>query len=373
MKFSSFSETSNGPETAANVLYGFGKRKMPTVNFKGMIKADIEVDDVKGQSIKPDESIAPRLQSTGGLSLGLDRYHLQILGRLSTGMTTNYEKFVRMLMRIRTYPLHIDNAIIGSYYSDGDSPSFCFTINTLWSRPDSQIQKIKKFEKIQIEFFIDTTYTGGNVPLDEVRSPLFNPLSSPAVQMAIHSPYIVASPFVSGVGFLGGRDYKVKIKATFSRAKSRVFPLKQVTIPRSTREVKDLDMRDANHHRKRLKFRVKVIEELQKRFRSEYLGLLIQRQRQNPQTCNIRQGNIVLIGDDVKIRLQWPLSRVLELIPVNGNDRKSLQLQGVQMTESAKSPYPDFSVVNKPLMTRNGRAVRKPTKLNMLTIKYVFE
>ncbi|CAL1268979.1 unnamed protein product, partial [Larinioides sclopetarius] len=27
-----------------------------------------------------------------------------------------------------------------------------------------------------------------------------------------HSPYISASPFIAGVGFLGGKNYKVKIK-----------------------------------------------------------------------------------------------------------------------------------------------------------------
>ncbi|GFU48828.1 uncharacterized protein NPIL_280301 [Nephila pilipes] len=107
----------------------------------------------------------------------------------------------------------IDNAMIGSYYSDGDLPSFCFTMNTLWSRPDIEIQKIKKHEKIQMEFFIDTSFTGGNESLDVVQSPLFNPLSSPVVQIAIHSPYIIASPFVSGEAFLGGKDYKIKLTA----------------------------------------------------------------------------------------------------------------------------------------------------------------
>ncbi|GFY55097.1 uncharacterized protein TNIN_346221 [Trichonephila inaurata madagascariensis] len=107
----------------------------------------------------------------------------------------------------------IDNAIIGSYYSDGNSPSFCFTMNTLWSRPNVEIQKIKKSETIEMEFFIDSVYSGGNPPLDEVQSVRFNSLSSPTVQMAIHSPYIAASPYISGMGFLGGKDYKVKIKA----------------------------------------------------------------------------------------------------------------------------------------------------------------
>ncbi|GBN85889.1 hypothetical protein AVEN_180976-1 [Araneus ventricosus] len=56
-----------------------------------------------------------------------------------------------------------------------------------------------------------------------------------------------------------------------------------------TAEVKDLDVRDANHYRKRLRFRAKVIEKLRKRFRSEYLGQPIQRQKQDPQSSNIRE------------------------------------------------------------------------------------
>ncbi|PRD31710.1 UNVERIFIED_CONTAM: hypothetical protein NCL1_22788 [Trichonephila clavipes] len=97
-------------------------------------------------------------------------------------------------------------------------------MNTLWSRPNVQIQKIKKSETIQMEFFIDSVYSGGNPPLDEVQSVRFNSLSSPTVQMAIHSPYIAASPYISGVGFLGGKDYKVKIKAvSFSEKLSSTY------------------------------------------------------------------------------------------------------------------------------------------------------
>ncbi|GFU32402.1 DUF5641 domain-containing protein [Nephila pilipes] len=82
-----------------------------------------------------------------------------------------------------------------------------------------------------------------------------------------------------------------------------------------TAETKDLEIRDANHFRKRLRFRAKVIEELKKRFRNEYLGHLIQRQKQHPQSSNICDGDIVLIADDWKKRLQWPLARVIKLIP----------------------------------------------------------
>ncbi|GBO43894.1 hypothetical protein AVEN_203275-1, partial [Araneus ventricosus] len=179
-----------------------------------------------------------------------------------------------------------------------------------------------------------------------------------------------------------------------------------------TAEVKDLDVRDANHFRKRLRFRAKVIEELRKRFRSEYLGQLIQRQKQDPQLSNIREGDIVLIGDDVKKRLQWPLARIIELIPgkdglvrtvklktqsstlirpiqrvfpleLSGNDLTSLPLQKVQLTElsvnspnpetSVKSPIPDPSKANQPQVSRCGRAIKRPKRLNLVTLNDVFE
>ncbi|GFX83874.1 integrase catalytic domain-containing protein [Trichonephila clavipes] len=73
-------------------------------------------------------------------------------------------------------------------------------------------------------------------------------------------------------------------------------------------------MPDGNHLRKRL-FRVKMMKELRESFRKEYLGQSVQRQAQDPQCSNIYVGDIVLIGDDVKKCLQWPLARVIELIP----------------------------------------------------------
>ncbi|GFT21338.1 integrase catalytic domain-containing protein [Trichonephila clavipes] len=74
-------------------------------------------------------------------------------------------------------------------------------------------------------------------------------------------------------------------------------------------------MLDGNDLRKRQIFRVKMIKELRERFRKEYLGQLVQHHRQHPQSSNIQVGDIVLIGNDVKKRLQWPLARVIELIP----------------------------------------------------------
>ncbi|GFQ76375.1 integrase catalytic domain-containing protein [Trichonephila clavata] len=171
-----------------------------------------------------------------------------------------------------------------------------------------------------------------------------------------------------------------------------------------TAETKDLEIWDANHFRKRLRFRAKVIEELKKRFRNEYLGQLIQRQKQHPQSSNICEGDIVLIGDDWKKRLQWPLARVIKLIPgkdglvrtvklktqsctlirpikrvfpleVSGKSVTSLPLQKVQQIDSSMNcADPDtVKATVKSQVTRCGRPVKKPDILNLLTLTDVFD
>ncbi|GFU35038.1 integrase catalytic domain-containing protein [Nephila pilipes] len=131
-----------------------------------------------------------------------------------------------------------------------------------------------------------------------------------------------------------------------------------------TAETKDLEIRDANHFRKRLRFRAKVIEELKKRFRNEYLGHLIQRQKQHPQSSNICDGDIVLIADDWKKRLQWPLARVIKLIP--GKDGLIDSSMNCADSDTLKATV-------KPQVTRCGRPVKKPDKLNLLTLTDVFD
>ncbi|GFU50668.1 integrase catalytic domain-containing protein [Trichonephila clavipes] len=164
-----------------------------------------------------------------------------------------------------------------------------------------------------------------------------------------------------------------------------------------TADTKDLNVQDANHFRKRLRFRAKVIEELKRRFRNEYIGQLIQRQKQHPQSSNIQVGDIILIGDDWKKRLQWPLARVIKLIPgkdglvrtvklktqsrtlirpiqrmfpfeVSGNDITNPPLQKVQQTDSSVScQNPDtLKATEKPQVTRCDRPVKTPDKLNLI-------
>ncbi|XP_055941722.1 uncharacterized protein LOC129971770 [Argiope bruennichi] len=105
-----------------------------------------------------------------------------------------------------------EHALVGSYYSSANAPSICYTINSLWSQPNLKIQKIKKSEKIVLQFYIDISFRNRHASLDEIQHPTFSSFSSSTVQMAIHSPYVYGSPYIAGVGFLGGKNYRVKIK-----------------------------------------------------------------------------------------------------------------------------------------------------------------
>ncbi|GFV74270.1 integrase catalytic domain-containing protein [Trichonephila clavipes] len=156
---------------------------------------------------------------------------------------------------------------------------------------------------------------------------------------------------------------------------------------RPSLETTYLDMLDGNHLRKRLRFRVKMMKELRERFRKEYLGQLVQRHRQDPHSSNIQVGDIVLIGDDVKKCLQWPLARVIELIPgkdglvrtVRVKTQHSILVRPIQRIfpleargsnfQELLNPPADSSMktldndVNLPQASRFGREIKRPNRL----------
>uniref|UniRef100_A0A0A9WXB7 30S ribosomal protein S8 n=1 Tax=Lygus hesperus TaxID=30085 RepID=A0A0A9WXB7_LYGHE len=68
----------------------------------------------------------------------------------------------------------------------------------------------------------------------------------------------------------------------------------------------------------RIRYRQKLRKILQKRFRSEYLGKLVNFGKSKDETRLLKVGQVVLIGQEDIRRTDWPLARVEELIP--GND-----------------------------------------------------
>ena len=118
------------------------------------------------------------------------------------------------------------------------------------------------------------------------------------------------------------------------------------------------------------KGRSMLLRELQKRFRNEYLSQLVQRSRER-KGLTINVGDVVLIGQDNRKRLDWPLGRVLALL--SGKDgkvriarlktmhgelvRPIQRFYPLEMTAEDSMPLQDH--VKK---TRCGRIVKIPSK-----------
>ena len=82
----------------------------------------------------------------------------------------------------------------------------------------------------------------------------------------------------------------------------------------------DVDAVEEKSFTRRLKYRQSLQKDLRKRFRSEYLGLLIQRPIARRNQLIVSVDNIVLVGAGNNKRIHRTLRRVNEL--VYGEDRK---------------------------------------------------
>ena len=141
---------------------------------------------------------------------------------------------------------------------------------------------------------------------------------------------------------------------------------------------------DAAGFHKANKERKRLLELFKGRFRKEYLGLLIQKAKKLKET-EVKVGDVVIVGQDNVKRLDWPLARILELLP--GKDGKvrvakvktamgiltrPLQrlypMEVSSFSESVPSVFPiapinEEAVEAKPVViTRVGRVIRDPRR-----------
>lgn len=111
--------------------------------------------------------------------------------------------------------------------------------------------------------------------------------------------------------------------------------------------VSDIDQVDAWKFNKRIKYRLKLIQDLRCRFRKEYLGALVQKNTGN-NYHNFKVGEIVLIGDDLHKRIDWPLAKIVELLPgrdgkircVKVKCRNNILIRPIQRIYSLEIPVP---------------------------------
>lgn len=85
--------------------------------------------------------------------------------------------------------------------------------------------------------------------------------------------------------------------------------------------VSDCDMLYRKKLCKKFIHRQKILEDLRKRFRTEYLGHLLLKNGKR-EMRKVKVGDVVLVGDDIHRRIDWPLARVIEAVPGrDGNER----------------------------------------------------
>lgn len=103
---------------------------------------------------------------------------------------------------------------------------------------------------------------------------------------------------------------------------NELTPLTPMMFLRDIKEcgVPDIDDVDRETLCRRLVYKLKLKEDLQKRFRSEYLGQLHLVQKRHGGR-KVTVGEVVLVGNDQDKRMDWPMGRVAEVI--RGKDDKA--------------------------------------------------
>ncbi|CAG7832497.1 unnamed protein product, partial [Allacma fusca] len=77
----------------------------------------------------------------------------------------------------------------------------------------------------------------------------------------------------------------------------------------------EFDEGDSKSLNRRLKYLSRLLDHFRSRFRAEYLSTLVHRFETKGFRGSMKIGDIVLLEQDNKKRINWPLARVSELLP----------------------------------------------------------
>lgn len=147
--------------------------------------------------------------------------------------------------------------------------------------------------------------------------------------------------------------------------------------------VPDLDELDKTDVNKRWKHQQMLREHLRKRFRREYLGILVQPRKKINQ-YDVKLGEVVLLENDSKKRLFWPMAKVVQIYPGKDDNVRVVRLKTStgeilrlvrkiypleirsSTTEKSEKEKADTDAKEvehvKTVVTRKGRVVRVPTR-----------
>ncbi|XP_054718974.1 uncharacterized protein LOC129228323 [Uloborus diversus] len=158
-------------------------------------------------------SLSPYLDETGVLrpiTYGKFMSDANITAQDHARLSIGLEEYLNCTIEFNgvTTRCNMEN-VLGSFYTMEELPQYCYTIYSLWGNPNGKREKIPKGAIMKLNFFL-------NVSLRvETRNPVLKPShnipSSPNVQIAVHSPYFLPSPYLEGKNFLGGSAYEVRV------------------------------------------------------------------------------------------------------------------------------------------------------------------
>lgn len=132
-------------------------------------------------------------------------------------------------------------------------------------------------------------------------------------------------------------------------------------------KIPELDEVDGRSLNKRIKYMQQVREEMRNRFRTEYLGQLgnLKQVKDSP---GLVVGDTVLVQCDNKKRMNWPLGKVIEMVPGrDGNVRVVVvKTQDGEMKRPVQRIYP--LEVPYEASTGNSNQIEIPKELTMLDL-----
>ncbi|GFV83403.1 DUF5641 domain-containing protein [Trichonephila clavipes] len=100
--------------------------------------------------------------------------------------------------------------------------------------------------------------------------------------------------------------------------------------------VPDFDMIDSKKLERRFIYRVKIRKDLRNRFRNEYLGLLKDYSKVRKE-ASVKDGDIVLIGDNDVKRINWPMAKIIKSFPGKDGRIRVVEVKYLLATSSDQS------------------------------------
>lgn len=131
----------------------------------------------------------------------------------------------------------------------------------------------------------------------------------------------------------------------------------------------EAEMTEGEHLRFRYAWRESLKKELQNRFRNEYLSQLINKAKMKP-SRPLQVGDVVVVGSDLKKRVDWPLGRISELYPGKDGIRRVAKLKTrdgiiIRPVQRLCPLELDVKATTEILTTRAGRRIRTPDRLRL--------